>query len=56
MSLEETVRRLQDRVDIQDLIFHYCRCADNLDCTSSEVLGQAGFGFSGESASSGVDI
>jgi uncharacterized membrane protein YeaQ/YmgE (transglycosylase-associated protein family) len=27
-----------------------------LDCTSSEVLRQVGFGFSGESASSGVDI
>ena len=26
------------------------------DCTSSEVLRQAGFGFSGELASSGVDI
>lgn len=31
MSLEETVRQLQDQVDIQDLVFHYCRCADNLD-------------------------
>ena len=26
------------------------------DCTSSEVLRQAGFGFSGEWTSSGVDI
>ena len=31
MSLEQTVRRLQDRADIQELTARYCRHADQLD-------------------------
>jgi hypothetical protein len=31
MSLEQTVRRLQDRADIQELMARYCRHADQLD-------------------------
>ena len=31
MSLEQTIQRLQDRVDIQETMFAYCRYADQLD-------------------------
>jgi ketosteroid isomerase-like protein len=31
MSLEQTVQRLQDRVDICELLYAYCRHADRLD-------------------------
>jgi ketosteroid isomerase-like protein len=31
MSLEQTIQRLQDRVDIQEMMFAYCRHADQLD-------------------------
>jgi len=31
MTVEETVRRLQDRVDILETMYAYCRHADNLD-------------------------
>lgn len=31
MSLEQTVQRLQDRVDINELLHAYCRHADRLD-------------------------
>ena len=31
MTLEQTVRRLQDRVEIEELTYNYCRHADLLD-------------------------
>ncbi|MDB5432991.1 MAG: hypothetical protein JWP35_4107 [Caulobacter sp.] len=34
MSLEEIVRELKDRVDIQEVMHEYCRHADNLDAKS----------------------
>jgi ketosteroid isomerase-like protein len=34
MSLEDTIRELKDRVDIQEVMHEYCRHADNLDAQS----------------------
>ena len=38
MSLEVTVQRLQDRVDIHELLYRYCRYADTLDAAAMASL------------------
>lgn len=38
MSIEQTVRRLQDRVDILETMYAYCRHADRLDGDSMSAL------------------
>jgi len=38
MSLEQTVRRLQDRVEIEELTYRYCRHADLLDGPAMAAL------------------
>ena len=38
MSLERTVRRLQDRVEIEELMYNYCRHADLLDGAGMAAL------------------
>src|SRR5438270_270065 len=38
MSLEQTVQRLQDRVDITELLHAYCRHADRLDIDNMTSL------------------
>lgn len=38
MSLEVTVQRLQDRVDIHELLYRYCRHADMLDAVAMASL------------------
>jgi hypothetical protein len=38
MSLEQVIRRLQDRVEIQELMYCYCRHADLLDAASMTAL------------------
>jgi hypothetical protein len=38
MSIEQTVRRLQDRVDILETMYAYCRHADRLDGDAMSAL------------------